>query len=376
MSPLNNQNPNFKYERVGEVVNIFQRGQTWYANYQYGGKQHRPSLRTSSKKEARRRAIQLEADILAGRYQERIQTPTIDHVILCYQAYLQTEGRAPKTLSKIKLVCDRVQDLAARRKAKSILAIDLAFIDQYRSERAANQAAPKTLQNETVIIRQLVNFAKRRKMIVSDPLHGLKIKKVKATRQPCWSWDLVNQILQGTLGPHHNILMLLADTGMRIGEAKWLTWDDIDLVNNIIHIRVKDGWKPKNGEERAVPMSPRVHDMLSQHPRGRRWVFTAAPSKKYPAGDHQISERRLLQYLKRVLKQLGLSGHLHTFRHAFVSHALSSGTPEVVVREWVGHLDKNVLKLYTHIASETSQKAMERLNGLQEPPANKEEPSN
>jgi site-specific recombinase XerD len=110
-------------------------------------------------------------------------------------------------------------------------------------------------------------------------------------------------------------------------------------------------------------MSPKLRQSLEQLSSNFRWVFTATPSRKYPRGDHQISERRLLQYLKRVLKQLGLSGHLHTFRHSFVSHALISGTPESVVREWVGHLDKDVLKLYTHIASEMSQNAMQRLHG-------------
>jgi integrase len=219
------------------------------------------------------------------------------------------------------------------------------------------------VQNETVIIRQLVNFALSRKLIAADPLAGLKIKKAKPKRQPFWTWPQINQILQAVDEPHYKVLLLLADTGMRIGEAKWLTWDDIDFKRNVILIRAKDDWKSKNGEERTVPMSRRLRRSLEELPRDFRWVFTAAPSRKYPNGDHQISERRLLQYLKRVLKRLELSGHLHTFRHSFVSHALTKGTPEAVVREWVGHLDKDVLKLYTHIADESSQNAMERLDG-------------
>src|SRR5207245_1975003 len=74
-----------------------------------------------------------------------------------------------------------------------------------------------------------------------------------------------------------------------------------------------------------------------------------------------VSERRLLSALKRVLLRLGLPGHLHTFRHAFISRALTAGIPEAVVREWVGHVDRDILRLYTHIASATSQAAMRRL---------------
>lgn len=91
--------------------------------------------------------------------------------------------------------------------------------------------------------------------------------------------------------------------------------------------------------------------------------MTAAPSATYPRGDHQVSERRLLGVLKRRLNGLGLPGHLHTFRHVFVSRALTAGVPEAIVREWVGHVDRDVLKPYTHIASSASQAAMARLEG-------------
>lgn len=73
-----------------------------------------------------------------------------------------------------------------------------------------------------------------------------------------------------------------------------------------------------------------------------------------------MSERLLLANLKRVLKRLGLPGHVHTFRHTFISLALTAGTPEAVVRTWVGHVDPEILKLYTHIADAASHAAMRK----------------
>ncbi len=58
----------------------------------------------------------------------------------------------------------------------------------------------------------------------------------------------------------------------------------------------------------------------------------------------------MLQYLKRVLKKLKLPGHLHTFRRYFISHARTNGVPEAVVRRWVGHVDRDVIQRYTHVA--------------------------
>ena len=40
--------------------------------------------------------------------------------------------------------------------------INLAFVDAFRAERVANGAAPKTVHNDTVTIRQVVKFAVRR----------------------------------------------------------------------------------------------------------------------------------------------------------------------------------------------------------------------
>ncbi len=258
-------------------------------------------------------------------------------------------------------VLDRVAELAGRLKRKSMAGIDLPFIDAYRKDRTDAEAAAKTIYNETMIIRQLVNFAKSRRLIVTDPLAGLRLREPKPTPQPCWTPAEVEQVLASAGQPCQVALTVLADTGLRIGELKHLTWDDVDFLNNVLHVRPKEGWKPKTGDQRAVPMSARVRSLLEGLPRQFTWVLTASPSPKYPNGDHQVSERRLLKALKSILKKLGLRGHLHTFRHAFISRALTSGIPESVVRAWVGHVDADVIRLYTHIADATSQAAMRRL---------------
>lgn len=353
------------YEKIGDVVSIYQRGGRWYANFQFEGKQRRQSLKTTSKKEARRRAIRLEAEIMEGRYAKQRKAPAIEQVTGAYVRHLRTESKAKRTMDKVALVQRRLLDLAERRKAKSILDVDLAFVDAYRAEavvREPKPAAPKTLLNETVIIRQFVNFALSRNMISSDPLRGLKLKKVKSKPQPCWTRAQVDSILAAAKPPHKAALMILAESGMRVGELKWLTWQDVDFERGVLHIRPKDDWKPKTGDQRAIPMHG-VRELLTRLPREHRWVVTAVPSRQYPSGGRQISESRLLRYLKRVLKRLGLKGHVHTFRHSFISHALTQGIPEAVVRSWVGHVDEDVMKLYTHIADEASQAAMQRLVG-------------
>ncbi|MGE0609851.1 MAG: tyrosine-type recombinase/integrase [Pirellulales bacterium] len=362
MTENNDKPPDTPSEKIGEIVSIFERGERWYANFQVDGKQHRRSLKTTSKKQARQLAIRLEADILEGRHREAAKAVTIDKAVEVYLAHQRTEGRAAKTIAKIELTCRRLKELAQCRKVTSLAAVNLTFVDAYRAVRVAAGAKPKTVHNETVILRQLVNFAVRRELLNNDPLRGMRLKRPKPSRQPCWTRHQVDLIVGKAGGPHLSSLVLLAETGMRVGELKHLTWEDVDFERGVLHIRPKEGWQPKSGDQRAVPMSAAARELLTSLPRHALWVVTAAASKLYPDGRHQISERRLLQYLQRILKRLGLPGHLHTFRHSFISHALTKGTPEAVVRSWVGHVDQDVLKLYTHIADQASQAAMQRLD--------------
>jgi integrase len=358
------------YEKIGEAVSIFQRNGRWYANFQHNGKQQRKSLRTKSKKQARRKALLLEADLLSGRYERPVAAPSIEKTFDDYLAHLRAEDKAAKTLTKIELVRRRVLELAEKRHVRSILDLDLDFIDAYRAlpTAAGKKPAPKTISNHLVIIRQLVNFALGRGKIQRDPLKGLRLKKPKPRPQPCWTRSEVERILAAAKAPHLPSLVLLAETGMRVGELRWLTWDDIDFAQGAIKIRPKDGWKPKTGDQRTIPMSRDARAQLECLPRGARWVATAAPSHRYPDGKHQISDRRLLQYLKRVLRRLSLRGHVHTFRHSFISHALTQGIPDAIVRQWVGHVDQEILRHYTHIADAASRAAMQRLNEAQSSP--------
>ena len=356
-----------QFEKVGEFVAIYCRGEVWCINYQHGGHQVRRSLKTKSKKEARRKALIIEKEILAGDHKQQKRAPLISAVVTEYLDHLTAEGRAVKTVGKYRYCFDLLQEVAERRHLTRVSQIDIALVDQYRAARKAGDekrkpAKPKTVYTDTVVIRQLVNFARRRGLITEDPLGNLKIKKPKRTPQPCWTRAEVDQILAATKVPHTAPLTFLAETGARVGEAKWLTWEDVDFERRLIHIRPKKGWKPKSGDERVVPMSDALVAMLMAIPRMDNWVFVARVTDRNPVAGRQISERRLLESLKRLLKRIGLKGHLHTFRHSFISFAAYEGVSERVLRKWIGHVDQQVLDWYFHLSDPDSQAAMERLS--------------
>lgn len=197
---------------------------------------------------------------------------TVSSAVAAYDAYLVAEGRATKTLVKYRLTLQRVEELAAKRRVKDMRGITLQFVDAFRKLRHEAGAAAKTIHNETTILRQLVNFAISRDMVDGDRLKGLKLKRPKPTPQPCWTFDQVSQILESLSNdPYSALFGALAGTGLRIAEAKFLEWDDVDYDNGVLRIRGKvinagtgETWRPKSGDQRAVPMSRRSSPSCSR----------------------------------------------------------------------------------------------------------------
>jgi hypothetical protein len=116
-----NSNPKLDQgpERIGDIVSIYLRGSVWHVVYQHAGKQHRKSLKTRSRKEARRRALVIECDVLAGQHQPERRPPLIAEVAADFRAAKVGEGLALKTLQKydhcIRLLNELAEELEIKR---------------------------------------------------------------------------------------------------------------------------------------------------------------------------------------------------------------------------------------------------------------------
>ena len=351
-----------KFEKLNDFVGIFQREGKWHANIQWQGRQIRRSLKTASKKQAQLNALALGRTLMDEKAPLRQQRAAIAEVVEAFLEWKQTEGLAKRSLAKYEFALKTAIALASSLKLKHIHQVDPRFMDRFRSDRKKMNSSPKTIACDLVILRGLVKFALSRRYLTEDPLVGYKIKKPKLTPQPCWSPPEVELILsRSKRQPHHDVYVVLADTGMRVGELINLTWEDVDFRRNVIQIRAKKNWKPKTGDARAIPMSDRVAAVLKSQPRRFQWIFTFPRSDRGAAEGRQVSDRRLLEYLKRVLKKLGLVGHVHTFRHSHISHAIARGVSIPVLRGWIGHVDPKTLEIYTHLSDQTAQEAMRAL---------------
>lgn len=57
--------------------------------------------------------------------------------------------------------------------------------------------------------------------------------------------------------------VLLAGTmGLRRGEVLNMRWQDVDFLNDTVHVVNHDGWTTKSKRNRSLPMTPSVRDAL------------------------------------------------------------------------------------------------------------------
>lgn len=161
---------------------------------------------------------------------------------------------------------------------------------------------------------------------------------------------------------------LVADTGIRRGEACALEWSDIDWAKGTITIRRNAQYtpaagvyvtSPKNGKSRTVDVGPDVLKLLQQlrlEQAGKaisRYVFTQDNS---PDIMHPQSPTR---YFKKFGQRYGIEDfHPHKLRHTSASLAITNGADVVSVSERLGHADTAVtLRMYAHANEESIRRA-------------------
>ncbi len=348
--------------RVGGQISCYLRGTRWWAEFYAQGRQQRVPLKTRSKKEARIRAARLDGQIIAGTFQPAQPDATVAEIIEAYLEKSVTEDLAASTIKRYKPELERLGQFFASEGVTNIRGVTLALVEKYRAVRKP-QVAAATLYHESVLCKQLLNYAHDRNHITTHPLKKLKLKRPRQTPAPTYTLDEVDRII-GENDTYADLFELLAFCGLRIGEARWLTWLDIEIdedgAGGMLHVRAKPGeWKPKDGDDRVVPLHPRVARMLARRPRRHRFVFTAMPSAAYPKGGHQISDRHALVSLKRILKRLDIMDNtIHGFRHFFVSFCANNGVEPFKLMAWVGHSDLSIVLRYYSLGDADSRRAM------------------
>ena len=124
----------------------------------------------------------------------------------------------------------------------------------------------------------------------------------------------------------HCLFGLLSVTGMRIGEARGLILDDVDLDEAVLTIR-----SSKFGKSRFVPLHASTVEILADYLQRRQRVVPARSDNHVFVNDHgkPLGYEQPLDTFQRLSKMIGLGAqgkrlrpHLHDLRHRFALKTL------------------------------------------------------
>jgi integrase len=143
-------------------------------------------------------------------------------------------------------------------------------------------------------------------------------------------------------------------TGLRGGELQTLHWSDLDLAHRRDHVRAKPQYSflPKDGEERTVPFSKEVTDILRQHPRVPNCQLV------FPSPKSHINYRFMRKRCKEIAERAGLDKtewHLHRFRDTAATCWIPAGIDVRTVQEWLGHESLATTQKYLEPSKETEK---------------------
>ncbi len=159
----------------------------------------------------------------------------------------------------------------------------------------------------------------------------------------------------GYAKPSSELMQFLAYGGLRIGEAKYVTWGDCDFKRGEITVRGHPDTATKNSEIRRVPMIPDMRKLL-EGMRGER--------QNEPAETPVMRVWECQKSIDRASRVLGIARITHhDLRHLFATRCIESGVDIPTVSRWLGHKDGGALamKTYGHLRNEHSQQMAQKV---------------
>jgi len=171
-------------------------------------------------------------------------------------------------------------------------------------------------------------------------------------------------------------IMLALNTGLRIGEICALSWNDIDLNNDILHVknsvvRIEDSSAdssfktkliidlPKSKHSiRDIPINSKLKMYLNKYDINNRNYYLLTSSNKF------LSPRTLEYRFHKFLDKCNIkSFNFHVLRHTFATRCIECNVDIKTLSEIMGHSSVNItLNNYVHPSFENKRHQLEKLN--------------
>lgn len=286
---------------------------------------------------------------------------TINNNIIPYMGYLQITSIAPRDVQQhINMLTDKGYSYSTIKKVYNAIYASLKYAfeqDYIRKNPCIGIKLPKQIQRSKSDIDFFTDEEVDR--IVASAIYRYGTGKYKYK--------------------HGYAIIILLNTGLRVGELLALKWSNVDEDKRQLYIEATRGQvKERNGGEykyvmkdrstktqsscRYVPINDKALEALNYFKNlGYNNEYVMANSDS-----GVITYRNLHRVLANILKSNNINhGSLHTLRHTFATRLYKNGVDVKIISELLGHSDISITyDIYTHVIKEQKKKAVDVLDSL------------
>lgn len=291
---------------------------------------------------------------------------TLSRVLGDYIDYKTIDGVIDKNLSnRIERLRREMLHLYGKAKMDQVLLKDITRADANAlRDLLLGKMAPNSVQRTIGILKAAVNYTIIEQGLgIPNVFTSLRIKGAGASRTdrlPISDEDLDKLIdAAADSEPASSLLVVLADTGARLGEIVGLEVRDIDTELGILHIRPNGtrGLKTKSSE-RSIPLSQRATEAL----KGRLGELSdAAPIYAQYARlrGRDAASAMLMKRLRTIVEDPKVT--IHSLRHRMKDKLRNTGCPENLSNEILGHAQGSIAANYgAGYSIDVMRKALEK----------------
>ncbi len=246
-----------------------------------------------------------------------------------------------------------------------------ATIETYVS-KLHQQYAPKTVKRKIASLKALFNYLEYKEIINQNPFNKLQIRFREPIILPkTIPLHTIEVLLNTIYEQYHNassdyrkkaslrdiaVIELLFATGIRISELCTITYQNIDLQNNIIVI------KGKGAKERLIHICDKnvITALNKYHSEYDAEIYSCGYFFVNNIGN-RLSEQSVREMINKYCHIADIQQHItpHMFRHSFATLLLEENVDIRYIQTMLGHSSINVTEIYTHVTMSKQKDILE-----------------
>jgi integrase len=345
---------------------------TWGAAIQVGGQ--RRYVYAKTRKEVQEKLLVAQQESQAGVVIPRDAPKTVEDFLRYWLDDFVLHSVRPKSWDHYDLCVRRMVPYIGKLK---LSALSSANIRSMWTRMQSKGLANRTIRHCHSVLHNAFQLAVKWRYMSHNPVDGVTAPRAERREMRTLSADEVHKLFEVTKGDRwHALWVVLATTGLRLGEVTALRWSDLDLVKGTAVIQ--RGLQRQRGKglvfvepksqssRRTVQLPSGAVAILEEH-RSMLLRQRLAASDLWQDRDlvfpsllgGPVDPGTVNAALHTALHLAGLPRlHVHDLRHTAATLLLEQGTHPKIVQDLLGHSSIAItLDTYSHVTPRMHKEA-------------------